>query len=63
MIKAICEKRNEWDSPFPRRISLSGTGSVGYGLVSSIRDASQISQVDPVANYGIVNPIKPCCRR
>ncbi len=56
LMNDICEIWNKWDSPLPRRISLSGTGSVGYGSVSSIRDASKSSQVDPVTNHGIVRP-------
>ena len=33
LMSDICEMWNKWDSPLPRRISLSGTGSVGYELV------------------------------
>ena len=33
LINDICETWDKWDSPLPRRISLSGTGSVGYGFV------------------------------
>ena len=29
----ICETWNKWDRPGPRRVSLSGIGSVGYGIV------------------------------
>ena len=56
LMKDICETWNTWDSPLPRRISLSGTGGVGYGFVSSIRYAGATSQIDPVANFGIVRP-------
>ena len=30
LLNDICEMWNKWDGPLPRRISLSGTGSVGY---------------------------------
>ena len=33
LMNDICEMWNKWDSPLPRRISLSGTGSVGYGII------------------------------
>lgn len=45
LINDICQLWNKWDSPLPRRISLSGPGSVGYGSVLSTRDTSGISQV------------------
>ena len=37
LINDICQKWNKWDSPLPRRISLSGSGSIGYGIVFLIR--------------------------
>ena len=46
LMNDICQVWNKWDSSLPRRISLSGTGSVGYGSVISTRDANGISQVD-----------------
>ena len=46
LMNDICEMWNEWDSPLPRRISLSGTGSVGYGFVLSPQGACETSQFD-----------------
>lgn len=56
LMNDICEMWNKWDSPMPRRISLSGNGSVGYEFFQSIRSASKTSQVHTVANFGIVRP-------
>ena len=33
LMNDICEMWNKWDSPLPRRISLCGTGSVGYVII------------------------------